>query len=280
MQIKEQGLKHAVAEICRLFDKTRQAYYKRQKTVVRQTIKEHLILEAVRGIRRRQPMVGVRKVHRMLQEWFKDTSLKMGRDNMFKLMKIHDMLVERRKSYRRTTQSYHRFHKYKNLIRGMEISRPHQVFVADITYIELLNGFCYLALIADAYSRKIVGYDLSLSLSIDGSLRALRMALAGVEKPEELIHHSDRGIQYCSHAYVDALVGKGVKISMTEENHVYENALAERLIGILKSEFMLGERLQCFEVAKELVEQAIEIYNHERLHMSIGYLTPAAKHVA
>ena len=205
----------------------------------------------------------------------------MGRDRLFNLLRKNDMLIKKHKSYRRTTQSFHRFRKHRNLIRDLAITRPEQVFVSDITYIELMDGFCYLALITDAYSRKIVGYDLSLSLSIDGSLRALKMALvAKVAHPERLIHHSDRGIQYCSNAYVDTLVREGAKVSMTEENHVYENALAERVNGILKTEFMLGEKLRSFEIAKALVTEAIEIYNNERLHMSLGYVTPNQKHVA
>lgn len=273
-------MKHTVAGISQLFGKTRQAYYKSQHRVVRGRLKERLILDAVLAIRRRQPRVGVRKLHRMLKQRFQGTELEISRDKLFILLRKNNLLVQARRSYRRTTQSSHRFRKYKNLVKGLKITRPEQVFVSDITYIELIGGFCYLVLITDAYSRKIVGYDLSLSLSIDGSLRALEMALSDVRKPEELTHHSDRGIQYCSRAYVDKLESKGVRISMTEENHVFENALAERVNGILKTEFLLGEKLQSFEIAKELVEAAIEIYNNERLHMSLGYLTPALKHAA
>jgi transposase InsO family protein len=263
-----------------MFGRTRQAYYKRQEATVQRVLQESLILGSVRQIRQRQPMVGTRKLYRMLQELFTDTELGIGRDKLFKLLRNNDMLIQKRKNYRRTTQSFHRFYKHKNLIKDIEIDRPEQVFVADITYIKLVDGFCYLALITDAYSRKIVGYDLSMSLSINGSLRALKMALASVRWPDQLIHHSDRGIQYCSDDYVKLLHKQGVKISMTEENHVYENALAERINGILKNEFLLGERLISFEVAKKLVNEAIEIYNNERLHMSLDYATPASKHAA
>ena len=235
-------------------------------------------MDAVREIRQRQPMVGTRKLYRMLQESLTDPKLATGRDKLFNLLRNNDMLIQKRKNYHRTTHSFHRFHKHKNLIKGLEITRPEQVFVADITYIRLTEGFCYLALITDAYSRKIVGYDLSMSLSIDGSLRALEMALSSVRCPAELIHHSDRGIQYCSDLYVEMLRRMHVRISMTEENHVYENALAERVNGILKNEFLLGEQLISFELAKKIVEEAIEIYNNERLHMSLGYATPACKH--
>ena len=141
--------------------------------------------------------------------------------------------------------------------------------------LQRLVWFSYLALITDLGSRKIVGWDLSQSLAIEGCQRALRMALRGVENPKTLIHHSDRGIQYCSNGYVDILHTHEIKISMTEEDHVYENAIAERVNGILKTEFLLGEKLQSFKVAKELVQQSIKIYNQQRLHTSLDYQTPA-----
>ena len=172
----------------------------------------------------------------------------------------------------------HRLRKYGNLIRDLEINRPNQVHVADITYLETLEGFCYLALITDAYSRKIVGYDVSRSLTFEGSLRALQMALAQLSGPIQLIHHSDRGIQYCCHAYVELLNKHGVQISMTEEQHVYENAKAERVNGILKSEFLLGDCLASIDLAERMVKDTIPIYNNERLHLSLNYQTPAMKH--
>lgn len=257
---------------------TRQAYYNRQKLTDRRALRNQLLVDEVREIRRRQPKVGGRKLHKMLMKNFKDTEMQIGRDCFFNLLREKNLLVPKNKNYVRTTYSSHRFRKYGNLVKDIEITGPNQAFASDITYIDTLDGFCYLALITDVYSRKIVGYDLSQSLSIEGSLRALNMALKKIPFPEKLIHHSDRGIQYCSHAYVKLLESKGVKISMTEENHVYENALAERVNGILKTEFMLGEKLQSFEVAKELVKEAIQIYNNERLHMSIGYQTPNRVH--
>ncbi len=184
------------------------------------------------------------------------------------------MLVSRKKQYVKTTNSYHRFQVYKNLIKELKITQPNQVFVSDITYISTLEKFCYLSLITDLYSRKIVGYCLSKSLAIEGCLTTLRMALKSVKQPKKLIHHSDRGIQYCSHAYVKLLQDNNVKISMTEENHVYENAVAERVNGTLKSEFMLGETLASFETAKQLVREAVKTYNNERPHLTLNYNTP------
>lgn len=163
---------------------------------------------------------------------------------------------------------------YKNLVKNLNVTRINQVFVSDITYIRTLEGFIYLSLIIDLFSRKIVGYCLSESLGIEGCLTALQMALKGVKHPENLIHHSDRGIQYCSHAYVNLLDSKKVNISMTEENHVYENAVAERVNGILKTEFLLGETLTSKKIAQQLVAEAIQTYDEERPHMSLNYQTP------
>ena len=209
-----------------------------------------------------------------------EQEVEIGRDRLFKVLRSRGLLVGRRRKYVRTTHSAHRFKVYKNLIVKRTPQRAEEVFVADITYIDTMEGYCYLSLITDQYSRKIVGYALSKSLSIEGSVEALRMALRGTTNPRLLIHHSDRGIQYCSKGYTDLLKENGVRISMTEENHVYENALAERINGILKDELQLGEKLVSYSVAKKLVDEAVKIYNEERLHMALGYVTPAQKHAA
>lgn len=261
-----------------MVDHTRQAYYKQTHLSLQLELWDERILDEVRTIRHRQPRVGTRKLHRMINERLKTDGIDVGRDHLFELLRAHNLLIRRRRGARRTTDSRHRLEKHKNRIQALELTRPNQVYVADITYLETREGFCYLALLTDAYSRKIVGYDVSRSLAIEGSLRTLQMALAALTGPIQLIHHSDRGLQYCSHAYVKLLTTHGIQISMTEENHVYENAKAERVNGILKSEFLLGERLPSFEVAKELAKDSIQIYNEERLHLSLNYQTPAMKH--
>lgn len=230
----------------------------------------------VQRIRKRQPRVGGRKLQKMLR----NQEVVIGRDRLFSMLRGKGLLVRRKRNYVRTTQSSHRFKVYKNLIWDEKAARSEGVYVADITYIDTLEGYCYLSLITDQYSRKIVGYALSKSLSIEGSVEALQMALRGTKSPKLLIHHSDRGIQYCSKGYTNLLKKKGVGISMTEENHVYENALAERVNGILKGELQLGEKLLSYSVAEKLVDEAVKIYNEERLHMSLGYVTPAQKHAA
>lgn len=202
--------------------------------------------------------------------------IKMGRDRLFDILRNHDMLIRRKKASFKTTNSYHHFYKCNNLIKNLEITRPNQVWVSDITYIRTVKGFCYLALITDLYSRKIVGYDLSNSLELSGCLRALQKALKNTNPAVGLIHHSDRGIQYCSKLYVAKLKNRNIKISMTEENHCYENAVAERVNGILKDEFYLDQWFSDLGHAKKATKCAIDVYNNKRLHLSLGLKTPQA----
>jgi transposase InsO family protein len=241
---------------------------------------EVIVGEYVREIRQRQPQIGGRKLYYMIRPKLIAMNFKFGRDRFFAWLGKEGLLIRRRKKYVKTTDSRHHFRKYPNLIRGLEMIRPNQVYVADITYIRTLEGFCYLFLITDAYSRKIVGYHLSRNLGMEGSLSALRMSLQQISKGAKLIHHSDRGIQYCSYDYTDLLNQSQVQISMTEQDHVYENALAERVNGILKEEFMLGETLASYTVAQQMVQEAITIYNQERPHQSLNYATPSMRHVA
>jgi putative transposase len=261
-----------VEKISAVYGYSRQNYYERQHVREVQRREETEIIQAVQKIRQRQPRVGTRKIHRMI-------TIAVGRDRLYGILRDAGLLVNRKKRYQKTTNSRHRFKKYGNLIKDKLPGGPGEQHVSDITYINTWEGYCYLSLITDRYSRKIVGHELSRSLCIEGSIRALEKAIAGVEHPERLIHHSDRGLQYCSNEYVKLLNSKGIQISMTEENHVYENALAERVNGILKDELLLGEILPSYEVAKQMVEEAVTIYNEERLHMSIGYVTPHQKHL-
>lgn len=268
--------KAGLGQICEAFAYSRQAYYKHRLVEGKRHEKQKEVLIETRKIRSRQPKSGTRKIQRMLLE----RGVCIGRDRLFELLRDEGLLIARRRNRRRTTYSGHGFRVYRNLIKDLEVKRPEEVFVSDITYIETQDKYCYLSLLTDLYSRKIVGYELSQSLAMEGTLRALKRALRGVKNPKKLIHHSDRGIQYCSKVYANYLKTRGVRISMTEKDHVYENALAERVNGILKNELMLGERLPSFEMARKMVKEAVEIYNNERLHMSIGYVTPQQKHAA
>ena len=200
--------------------------------------------------------------------------VKIGRDTLFKVLREHKMLTLRKKYSCRTTNSHHRFYKYRNIIKDVEITRPNQVWASDITYIRTVKGFCYLALITDMYSRKIVGYDLSDSLELKGCVRALNKAIYNTKTIKGLVHHSDRGIQYCSNVYTQILKRKKIGISMTEENHCYENAMAERVNGILKDEFYLDQTFTNVAHAKRAAKNAINLYNQIRLHLSLDYKTP------
>ena len=260
--------------VCNYMHLHRDAYYKCQGRYQQRKSEEAKVIKLVKEERKIQPRVGTRKLHKELGGTFREIDLKIGRDRLFNVLRENDMLVKRKKASFKTTNSYHHFHKYSNLIKDMKIKTPNQVWVSDITYIRTVKGFCYLALITDLYSRKIVGYDISDSLELTGCMRALKTALAKARPAVGLIHHSDRGIQYCSKQYVNELLKRKVKISMTEENHCYENAVAERVNGILKDEFYLD---QCFVNtynAKIATKNAIDIYNYKRLHLSLGYKTP------
>jgi len=267
----EQG---SMERTCRCFGLHRDAYYKVKKRRAKRDAVAQEVVDLVIGERVEQPRVGTRKLYEALRCSFEASGLKVGRDKLFDILREQDMLVKRKKATCRTTDSYHRFHRYSNLVKGMAVTAPNQVWVSDITYIRTVRGFCYLALITDMYSRRIVGYDISDSLELAGCLRALKLALRTARPAANLVHHSDRGIQYCSNQYVKALKKRGIQISMTEENHCYENAIAERVNGILKDEFYLD---QCFFNTRHAVmatKNAIEIYNAKRLHLSLGYKTP------
>jgi hypothetical protein len=260
--------------ICSLFGVKRDAYYKYIKRYKKRETVKAQVISMVKMERKEQSRVGGRKLHEALKPTFVAQDIKVGRDCLFDMLREHDMLIKPKKATCRTTYSYRRFYAYKNLVKNMTVTHPNQVWVSDITYIRTVSGFCYLALITDMYSRKIVGYDMSDSLELAGCLRALQKALKAARPATRLVHHSDRGFQYCSNQYVDQLKKHGIEISMTEENHCYENAIAERVNGILKDEFYLDQVFFSLSHARDAVKNAIEIYNSKRLHLSLGYKTP------
>ena len=264
----------SIEQTCQCFDLHRDAYYKLKKRIIKQKSIESQVLKLVNEERIEQPRVGTRKLHETLSPVFTLQGIDVGRDKLFDILREHEMLIRRKKAYCKTTNSHHRFHKYNNIIKDLVVSKPNQVWVSDITYIRTINGFCYLALITDLYSRKIVGYDISNSLELAGCLRALKKALRLAGGANGLIHHSDRGIQYCSKQYVNQLKKRKIKISMTEENHCYENAVAERVNGILKDEFYLDQTFFSLKHAACASKNAIKIYNSKRLHLSLNFKTP------
>ncbi|WP_244265098.1 IS3 family transposase [Leptospira alexanderi] len=228
-----------MSNACRYFGKSRQAFYQKfiPKTSKELISREELLLNEVKRIRHLLPATGGRKLYEMLKPVLQEYCIKMGRDKVFGLLKSNCLLLEKQRKYSRTTNSNHPFFKYPNLINNLIPAEAHMILVSDITYIKIKDGFAYLSLIMDLYSRKIVGFKLHPSLESEGCIHALKMALDQLPKNKKIIHHSDRGIQFCSKDYTDILLYAGHRISMTEENHCYENAVAERVNKTLKYEF-------------------------------------------
>jgi putative transposase len=268
-----------VGLLCAAVGISRQGYYKGHKARQRREIDEATVVELVKRERRIQPRLGARKVLAVLKEELEEMGIAIGRDSFFRLLRAKGLLVPRtRATGPRTTDSRHGFWTYGNLLRELELTGSNQCWVSDLTYVRTEEGFLYVSLITDRWSRKIVGYSGHGSLEAEGCIRALEMALGQLPEGKRPIHHSDRGIQYCCWEYVRMLESRGVAISMTEENHCYENAAAERVNGILKQEYGLSETFRTRQEALKALEQAVRLYNTRRPHTSLGYKTPSEVH--
>jgi transposase InsO family protein len=266
--------------LCRLFGKTRHAYYDRQWRMQDEGLKDEIVLQHVLNIRSKQNKIGTLKLHHMLQEPLGQHSIKIGRDYLFNLVKEHGLHIRQRKRKVVTTNSRHWMHKYNNLIKDLAINRAEQVWVSDITYIQLRKQWGYLSLITDAYSHKIMGWAFRKDLSAQGCIDALKMAIDDRKYPQrKLIHHSDRGSQYCSKGYVDILTSENIAVSMTENGDPYENAIAERVNGILKAEFDLYGIQAGLRETTTKIRGNIQVYNQIRPHASCDYLTPEQAHL-
>jgi putative transposase len=262
-----------------VFKISRQGYYQLLHKHAKDDSDAQTIRKLVLQLRRSMPRIGGKKLYFLLKPELDILGVKVGRDKFFDILRWEQLLVKRRKNYTRTTNSYHRFRKYDNLIQQLDIIRPEQAWVSDITYIRTRKGFMYLSLITDAYSKKIMAYELSDSLKTEGSLRALNKAIRNRKyESKPLIHHSDRGFQYCSPIYTQALESNKVSISMTAKYDPYENAVAERVNGILKNEFLLDQTFYNEKHALKEVRRTIEVYNNLRPHLSCHYLTPNQAH--
>jgi len=272
----------SVKSLCGLFGKTKQAYYKQIASSQDKAMEEVLILEMITKIRKRTKTTrwGCRKLLGLLTEELAGTSIRIGRDSLFDLLRENQMLVKPRKRRYFTTQSHHWLRKYDNLIENLVLKRPNQLWVADITYVKINAQVYYLYLITDAYSQKIVGYHISMNLKACSAVSALRMALKDHPEvqPNGLIHHSDRGIQYCSEQYTDILKKHDIYISMTKPASPHENAIAERVNGILKEEWLYDLQLTDGEIPNNKIRQIIDIYNQLRPHNSLGNKTPNEIH--
>ena len=262
-----------------MFGISRQAYYKRQQKVEQLEEERDVILKVIRPVRKKMHRVGTIKLYDMIKKDMTNNNIKIGRDKLFTFLRHEKMLVKKKKNFTKTTNSFHRFRKHKNLIKGLDVTAPEQVWVSDITYIKTEAGHEYLSLITDYYSKKIVGYHLADNLKTESSLKALEMAIKSRKYPDrKLIHHSDRGFQYCSDDYIAILTNNNIQPSMTEVYDPYENAIAERVNGILKDEFDIGEGFVNHLQAVKEIKYAIETYNTFRPHLSCEKLTPQQAH--
>lgn len=259
---------------------TRQAYYQHFWQAGDTEIEHSLIIKEVLRIRENHRCMGGRKLYEMLQPFLLNHSIKIGRDALFELLSANRLLVKKRKRRIATTMSYHRFKKWPNLIRGFTPTAPDQLYVSDITYWKLMSRHVYISFITDAFSHKIVGYNVAENLDAVESIKAMKMALSNInpDLPLSLIHHSDRGTQYCSGEYVKLLQDNNIQISMTENGDPLENAIAERINGIIKEEYLNFYEVNSFKDASALLEKAVELYNIDRPHMSINYKTPEQIH--
>ena len=272
----EKGI--SITAVCRQLGYSKQAYYKtksnQQRKLCYRNIAKHKVLE----VRKQLPRIGTRKLYYLLEKEFKQEHIVIGRDKIFSILRDEQLLIIKKKRYTKTTNSKHWLHKYPNLVKGLSITRPEQVWVADITYLSIENGFVYLHLITDAYSKQIMGYCASTNLAATSTIQALKMALANRKYSSSLIHHSDRGLQYCSAGYVKLLEDNKISISMTQDGNPYDNAVAERINGILKDEFGLDQVLSDIKEVQKQIDQSVGLYNSYRPHLSCNMLTPQQMH--
>ncbi len=263
-----------VKNCCAYFCKSRQGYYDRLHNDLGRTQFRQEVLEQVKGIRADLPRCGTRK----LQYLLRNEGIKIGRDSLFNLLREEKLLIKRKRRYIATPDSKHSLRNYDNLLKEREITHAEEVFVSDITYIRTGEGFCYLAVVADAYTKKIMGKFLGTDLHTTLVLKALVEALRNKQYNRSLIHHSDQGLQYCSRTYTNALKLSDIMISMAGKGKAWENPFAERIMGILKDEFGLNQKFDTYEDAYLAVDVAIKKYNTLRPHLSCGYLTPEMAH--
>jgi len=262
---------------CTLFGIDRQVYYRKIKRRIIKQDRAQLVVNMVLEIRTQMPRIGSKKLYYLLNQDLK--KLKIGRDKFIDILRANHLLILPKRSYHITTNSHHRFRKYKNQLLDLQINKPEQVWVSDITYIGKRDKPCYLSLITDAYSKKIVGYNVSDNLNTESSLVALRLAIKHrINKEMPLIHHSDRGLQYCANEYQKILNENEIQPSMTQNSDPYENAVAERINGILKQVFYIDKHNKDLPIMKQIIKQTVHIYNEKRPHLSNHMLTPNQMH--
>jgi putative transposase len=267
----------SLSHSCRLFGISRQAIYQSEQRILRRTKERSQIKPLVQSIRMETPRIGTRKLYYLLKEELNILGVKIGRDGLFDYLRCENLLVKPKKNYTKTTNSKHWLRKYPNLLADLKPIRAEQVFVSDITYIKSREKTHYLSLVTDAFSRKIMGYKLSEDMSSENVVQALKMATKNRTTNKPLIHHSDRGLQYCSSIYQDELAINQIAPSMTDGYDCYQNALAERVNGILKQEFLI-ETCNTGKELQKLIDESIKTYNTKRPHLSLNMKTPNIVH--
>jgi putative transposase len=268
-----------LANLCSWFGLTRQAYYQSKNRVEKDLIEQEILLDKIGDIRKDHKRLGGRKLFFKLETFMHEHNIKMGRDAFFDLLRDNKLLIKQRKRHHVTTNSNHWMKKYPNLIKDIEPLGPNHVWVSDITYWKTKGGHYYISFITDAYSRKIVGYHVADTMEAIESATALKMAIKTLKiSAEGLIHHSDRGSQYCSSMYLNTLKKAGIKISMTENGDPLENAIAERINGIIKGEYLFDYLIKTLLNAKEVLKSVVKLYNEDRPHSSIGNAVPSQVH--
>jgi putative transposase len=272
---------YSIYNLCAAFGYTRQAWYNHLKRTELHHFQQHIVLDKIQEIRMHLPMTGCIKLYKELNNGFlQAVGISMGRDAVFSLLRSNGMLIKTKKKWVRTTDSFHRYRVHPDLVQRRPATQAEQIWVSDITYLRTTTGFTYLSLVTDAFSRKIVGYHLASNLKAIGCIKALKNALNSRLYPERiLIHHSDRGTQYCCDDYVKLLKDNNINISMTQSGSPYDNALAERVNGILKIEFDLERTFKSLTRATAVVGHAIDKYNNLRLHASCNFKTPEYTHM-
>ncbi|SRR5690625_517806 len=265
----------SLAVLCSWFGITRQAFYQHKKSAYKEAIQEDIVIELVGKIRASHPRMGGRKLFSMLKQEMEEQGIKMGRDLFFNLLRTNNLLVKKRKCYHKTTNSNHWMRKYPNLISGIEATCPNHILVSDITYWKVRGKHYYISFVTDAFSRKIKGAHVAETMEAVESVGALKMALKDIPlHATGIIHHSDRGSQYCSFEYVKVLKKRGIQISMTENGDPLENAIAERVNGIIKGEYLFDYDIDSLSKARKVLKAVVKLYNEQRPHSSINNLTP------
>jgi transposase InsO family protein len=272
------GHAYSLGYFCKLFGKSRQAFYEQKNVVHSKPLEESMVLKWVLEIRKDLPRCGTSKLYESLKPRLEEHNIKLGRDALYRLLDNYGLLIRQRKSRAITTNSNHPYRKYGNLIKELVLHQAGELWVSDITYIRTVKGFSYLSIITDAYSHKVVGYKLHPTLEAKGAIDALMMASKDLKRTDKLIHHSDRGVQYCCQDYVNMTTHLGIQLSMTENGDPYENAMAERVNGILKHELLLNQVFESHQTAQIAVDRAIKSYNELRTHDSCDRLTPVVAH--